>query len=401
MPSGTAFPAGGDADGMPLRTPPLRDRHAERGAKFTEFGGWDMPVEFDSIRTEHTAVREAAGLFDVSHMGEIIVSGPDATALTDRLVTNDVAALDAGEACYAAITDTDGVMHDDTVVYRLPADEVDRATGEAPAYLFVPNAGHDEWAHSRWCDHRDEWGLDATVENVTDDWGMFALQGPEALDHLAAQAATTPDPDRFEMVGCRVAGVDCLVARTGYTGEDGVELLVPWADAGTVWTAFAGAVTDDDEGTDGAAAAGVQPCGLGARDTLRIEAGFLLSGQDFDPENEPRTPYEAGIGFAVDLDREFVGRDALAAVEAEGVDERFVGFRLVERGVPRHGYDITNTDGKVIGTVTSGTMSPTLDEPVGVGYVPVDCADPGTTVRVVVRGQQKKARVQPLPFLEE
>jgi aminomethyltransferase len=395
MPSGTDFPAGGDPDGMPLRTPPLRDRHASRGAKFTEFGGWDMPVEFDSITTEHTAVREAAGLFDVSHMGEIIVSGPDATALTDRLVTNDVATLDAGEARYAAIADTDGVMHDDTVVYRLPADELDRATGDAPAYLFVPNAGHDEWAHARWCDHRDEWGLEATVENATDEWAMFALQGPAALDHLAARTAATPDLARFEMAGRRVAGVDCLVARTGYTGEDGAELLVPWADAETVWTALTGPATGDDPDV------GVQPCGLGARDTLRIEAGFLLSGQDFDPADEPRNPYETGIGFAVDLEREFVGRDALAAVEAEGVDERFVGFRLVERGVPRHGYDITNTDGKVIGTVTSGTMSPTLDEPVGMGYVPVDYADPGTTVRVVIRGQQKKARVQPLPFLEE
>jgi aminomethyltransferase len=392
---------------MPLRTPPLRELHADRGATFTEFGGWDMPVEFDSIRTEHAAVRESAGLFDVSHMGEILVSGPDATTLTDRLVTNDVAALDAGEAVYAAITDEDGVMHDDTVVYRLPADETDRAAAAAPAYLFVPNAGHDEWAHGRWCDSRDEWGLDATVENVTNDWAMFALQGPAALDHLAAATDATPDPGRFEIVGATVAGVECLVARTGYTGEDGVELLVPWAEAGTVWTAFTGpvAAADDTEGEEPAdRSAGddrVQPCGLGARDTLRIEAGFLLSGQDFHPEDEPRNPYEAGIGFVVKPDTEFVGRDALKGAEAEGVGEQFVGIRLVERGVPRNGYDITNTDGKVIGSVTSGTMSPTLDEPVGMGYVPAEYADPGTTVRVVVRGQQKKARVRTLPFLDE
>jgi len=392
---------------MPLRTPPLRELHADRGATFTEFGGWDMPVEFDSIRTEHAAVRESAGLFDVSHMGEILVSGPDATTLTDRLVTNDVAALDAGEAVYAAITDEDGVMHDDTVVYRLPADETDRAAAAAPAYLFVPNAGHDEWAHGRWCDSRDEWGLDATVENVTNDWAMFALQGPAALDHLTAATDATPDPGRFEIVGATVAGVECLVARTGYTGEDGVELLVPWAEAGTVWTAFTGpvAAADDTEGeepADGSAGDDrVQPCGLGARDTLRIEAGFLLSGQDFHPEDEPRNPYEAGIGFVVKPDTEFVGRDALEGAEAEGVGEQFVGIRLVERGVPRNGYDITNTDGKVIGSVTSGTMSPTLDEPVGMGYVPAEYADPGTTVRVVVRGQQKKARVRTLPFLDE
>jgi aminomethyltransferase len=389
---------------MPLRTPPLRSLHADRGAKFTEFGGWDMPVEFDSIRTEHDAVRESAGLFDVSHMGEILVSGPDATALTDRLVTNDVAALDAGEAVYAAITDAEGVMHDDTVVYRLPEGETHRAAGEAPAYLFVPNAGHDEWAHSRWCDHRDEWGLEATVENVTDDWAMFALQGPDAEAHLRdAAAGDSPGLGRFEMAGDAVAGVDCLVARTGYTGEDGFELLVPWTEAETVWAALAdsGSEGDDGEAADGDTDVGVQPCGLGARDTLRIEAGFLLAGQDFDPEDEPRNPYEAGIGFVVKLGSEFVGRDALEQVEAEGVDETFVGFRLVERGVPRNGYDITNTDGKVIGTVTSGTMSPTLDEPVGMGYVPVDYADPGTTVRVVVRGQQKKTRVQTLPFLDE
>ncbi|WP_254829836.1 glycine cleavage system aminomethyltransferase GcvT [Haloglomus salinum] len=391
---------------MPLRTPPLRDLHADRGAKFTEFGGWDMPVEFGSIRTEHEAVREAAGLFDVSHMGEIVVSGPDATALTDRLVTNDVAALDPGEAVYAAITDAEGIMHDDTVVYRLPDDETHRAAGEPPAYLFVPNAGHDEWAHGRWCDHRDEWGLDATVENVTDDWAMFALQGPDAEAHLRdAAGGDSPDLGRFEMAGDAVAGVDCLVARTGYTGEDGFELLVPWGEAETVWTALVGPIPDGDEdavpGDAAGADAGVQPCGLGARDTLRIEAGFLLAGQDFHPENEPRNPYEAGIGFVVKPDSTFVGRDALEQVDAEGVDETFVGFRLVERGVPRNGYDITNTDGKVIGTVTSGTMSPSLDEPVGMGYVPVDYADPGTTVRVVVRGQQKKARVQTLPFLDD
>ncbi|MFB6207163.1 MAG: glycine cleavage system aminomethyltransferase GcvT [Haloglomus sp.] len=413
---------------MPLRTPPLRELHADRGAKFTEFGGWDMPVEFGSIRTEHTAVREAAGIFDVSHMGEILVSGPDATALTDRLVTNDVAALDAGEAVYAAITDEQGVMHDDTIVYRLPDGETDRAAAEAPAYLFVPNAGHDEWAHGRWCDRRDEWGMDATVENATDDWAMFALQGPEAESRLREVAdGASPGLGWFEMAGDEVAGVDCLVARTGYTGEDGFELLVPWGDAETVWTAFTGPIQageepserDGEGGSEGggeevesdagdaaadevdAAIAGVQPCGLGARDTLRIEAGLLLAGQDFDPEDEPRNPYEAGIGFAVKLDAEFVGRDALEQVEAEGIDETFVGFRLIERGVPRNGYDITNTDGKVIGTVTSGTMSPTLEEPVGMGYVPVDYADPGTTVRIVVRGQQKRARVQTLPFLDD
>ena len=368
---------------MALRKPPLREIHADRGAKFTEFGGWDMPVEFGSIRTEHAAVREGAGLFDVSHMGEIEVRGPDATELMQRLTTNDATDLAPGEGQYAAITDERGVMLDDTVVYRLPESGSEAESDGSREYLFVPNAGHDQEAHERWTGRRDEWGLDCVVENATEGYAMFALQGPDAADLLAA-AADDGDAvraiDRFDIAPAAVAGVELLAARTGYTGEDGFELLVPWDDAEAVWSAF-----------------DCQPCGLGARDTLRIEQGFLLSGQDFDPENDPRTPFEAGIGFAVDLDTEFVGRDALA--DATDPDERFVGLELTERGVPRHGYDIVNDEGLVIGAVTSGTMSPTLEKPIGLGYVPREYDDPGTSVRIVVRGQRKDARVTETPFL--
>jgi aminomethyltransferase len=362
---------------MARRKPPLRERHADRGAKFTEFGGWDMPVEFDSIRDEHAAVREAVGIFDVSHMGEIVVTGPDAEALMQRLTTNDVTRLSPGQSQYSMITDESGVVLDDTVVY-------DRPDGDG--YLFVPNAGHDEEMYDRWTAHRDEWGLDATVENVTDEYAMFAVQGPDASDHVLDAVTDGTDPaalSRFEATDAAVAGVDCLLARTGYTGEDGYELVVPWDDAGTVWDAFDG----------------VRPCGLGARDTLRIEMGYLLSGQDFDPEEEPRTPYEAGVGFTVALDTDFVGRDALAAQEDAGVDERFAGLTLLERGVPRHGYDVTH-DGDVVGHVTSGTMSPTLGEPVALTYLPTDLADPGTDVGVVVRGTEKHAVVTALPFID-
>jgi aminomethyltransferase len=362
---------------MALREPPLRERHAERGAKFTEFGGWDMPVEFDSIREEHAAVRESAGIFDVSHMGEIEVAGPDATALMQRLTTNDVTALEAGDSQYAAITDEAGIIVDDTVVYRLPTDD--------PSYLFVPNAGHDEQIHDWWLDHRDEWGLDATVRNVTAEYAMFAVQGPDAPDLVADRTdAPIRKLSKFEAQYADVAGVECWVARTGYTGEDGYELLVPSGETETVWDAF-----------------DCQPCGLGARDTLRTEMGYLLSGQDFDRESNPRTPYEAGIGFAVKLDTEFLGRDALEAVDAEGVDEKFVGLKLLDRGVPRSGYDVTDGDDHVVGTVTSGTMSPTLNEPIALAYLPTDYADPGTRVRVAVRGQQKRATVVTPPFLED
>ena len=366
---------------MALRKPPLREVHAERGAKFTEFGGWDMPVEFDSIRAEHEAVREAAGIFDVSHMGQIEVIGPDSETLMQRLTSNEVSALDPGEAQYGVITDDDGTILDDTVTYCLP-------DAHPADYLFVPNAGHDKGMHGRWTDYRDAYALDAVVENATDDTAMFAVQGPDAIgvavDALGGQVR---DLSRFEVGIATLDEVECLVARTGYTGEDGVEVVCPARAAEQVHETFVDA--------------GVEPCGLGARDTLRIEAGFLLSGEDFDPEENPRNPYEAGIGWTVKLDTEFVGRDALERVEAEGVHEKFVGFKLLDRGVPRHGYDIADTDGTTIGEVTSGTMSPTLDEPVGVGYVPVEHAEPGTNVRVVVRGQQKRARIQTLPFPDQ
>ncbi|MDQ2051926.1 glycine cleavage system aminomethyltransferase GcvT [Natronolimnohabitans sp. A-GB9] len=362
---------------MPLQTPPLRGIHDERGAKFTEFGGWDMPVEFDSIQTEHAAVREDVGIFDVSHMGQLHVTGPDATELMQRLTSNDVTRLEVGDSQYAAITDEEGVIIDDTIVYRLP-DEDDET------YLFVPNAGTDESTHERWVDYRNEWDLEATVDNRTDEYAMFAVQGPNAVEPVEA---VTDEPlaelERFAARYATIDDVECWVARTGYTGEDGFELIVPWSAAKQIWSLF-----------------DCQPCGLGARDTLRIEAGLLLAGQDFDYESDPRTPYEAGIGFAVDLDTEFVGRDTLAEIDREGVEEKLVGFQLIDRGVPRHGYDITNTDGRVIGTVTSGTMSPSLEQPIGLGYVPVEYAEPGTTLQVVVRGRSKKARVEPLPFID-
>ena len=393
---------------MTDRFPPLHEAHDARGAKFTDFGGWQMPVEFDSIREEHAAVRESLGVFDVSHMGEIEVAGPDATELMDRLTTNDVSALDPGDSQYAAITDEDGVMLDDTVVYRLPdgtaageaaASLADRTGGDGvdlgapdgdPAYLFVPNAGHETDTRERWVDHRDEWGLDATVADVTDDWAMLAVQGPDAADALDEETPTdrVVGLSKFGATVAHVAGVESWVARTGYTGEDGFEVMCPADAVEPVWDAFVDAPRE------------AQPCGLGARDTLRTEMGYLLSGQDFDPESEPRTPYEAEIGFVVDLDTEFVGRDALAAQKEDGVTERFVGVRLTERGVPRGGYAVTDGDLTRVGKLTSGTMSPTLDQPIGLGYLHESYAEAGAEVSVVVRGDEKRAEVVIPPFLD-
>ncbi len=359
---------------MSLRRSPLNEHHDERDARFTDFGGWDMPVSFDSIRTEHAAVRERAGKFDVSHMGEIEVEGPDAAELMSRLTTNDPTALDIGEGQYAAVTDEEGAMLDDTVLYRRGEDR----------FLFVPNAGHDEETTDRWRSHRDAWGLDATVDNVTRERAMIAVQGPDAVELVAeASGDGITGLKRFETAETAVADVDVFISRTGYTGEDGVEIIVSRENAGAVWSAF-----------------GCQPCGLGARDTLRLEAGFLLSGQDFHPEENPRTPYEAGVGFAVDLDTEFVGRDAIARVPEMGVRERIIGIELTERGVPRHGYPIETPGGETVGTVTSGTMSPTLETPIAMGYVPVEHTEPGTDLRVVVRGEPKGARVRKTPFIK-
>jgi aminomethyltransferase len=248
----------------------------------------------------------------------------------------------------------------------------------------VPNAGHDAEMYDRWIEGRDAWELDATVRNATEEWAMVAVQGPDAVDLAAAATdGATREVDRFEAAFVDVAGVRAFASRTGYTGEDGFEFLCPWDEAEAVWSAF-----------------DCQPCGLGARDTLRLEMGFLLSGQDFDPEDEPRTPYEAGVGWTVDLDTEFVGRDALERAEREGVDERLRGVRLLERGVPRHGYEVVDADGGHLGHVTSGTMSPTLGEPIGLGYLSTERAPPGTRVRVVVRGEPKQANVVTPPFID-
>ncbi len=355
---------------MTLRSPPI-----EHETKATDFGGWEMPVEFDSIRAEHEAVRERVGKFDVSHMGQITVSGSDAQRLMQRLTTNDVTALDPGEAQYAGITDEDGILLDDTVVYHLPESE-----GE---YLFIPNAGHDEQMLDRWNRYREEWGLDATVTNRTTEYGMIAVQGPDAPNLLGDQTDVSLNKlGNFEVRTGMVAGADCLIARTGYTGEKGFEVLCPWDTTQQVWDAL-----------------DCQPCGLGARDTLRLEMGFLLSGEEFHPEENPRNPYEAGIGFVVKLDTEFVGRDALEGVEAEGPEEKLVGIILRDRGIPRSGYTITSPDGEELGTITSGTMSPTLGEPIGLAYLPVEYVGDKHPVRVVIRDEPKKAHTRTTPFL--
>ncbi|UHH23995.1 glycine cleavage system aminomethyltransferase GcvT [Halobacterium noricense] len=360
---------------MSIRRPPLHEKHLQSGADFTDFGGWDMPVSFDSITAEHAAVRNSAGIFDVSHMGEVTVGGPDATDLMNRLTTNDVTELDPGDAQYACILAADGTIIDDTVVYFQPGGD---------EYLFVPNAGNDEMMTDRWIDHAAAHDLDATVSNRTAALGMFAVQGPNAVENVQAAAADPlEDMAPFSARETTIDGADCLAARTGYTGEDGFELIFDADDSETVWDAFDG----------------VQSCGLGARDTLRLEAGLLLSGQDFHPDDEPRTPYEARLSFVVDSSKPvFVGQESLR--DADHPNELLVGLELDERAVPRHGYPILR-DGEQVGHVTSGTMSPTLEVPIALGYVDAAHVDEGTSLGVEVRNQTVAATVANHRFLQE
>ncbi len=355
---------------MTGRRTPLYARNAERGAKFTDFGGWEMPVQFDSIQAEHRAVRGSVGLFDVSHMSEIELGGADAIELAQRLTTADVGELTVGQSQYTLLPDREGTIIDDAILYRL----------EEERYLLVANAGNDQDLTDHFETHRDEVGLSATVENRTDAWGMLAIQGP------AAPSAIPAAVDAIERLGIErlsLAGVECWCARTGYTGEDGFEILVPWENTPAVEAAVEG-----------------DPCGLGARDTLRLEMGYVLAGNEFDRETNRRTPFEAGLGFAVDLDTDPPGLGREALVEAKEPGERLVGLVLTERGIPRSGYPVVSAAGDRIGEVTSGTMSPTLEQGIGLAYVASEYAEPGTAVDIEVRGAARKARIEDPPFVE-
>ncbi|WP_121743451.1 glycine cleavage system aminomethyltransferase GcvT [Natronorubrum halophilum] len=360
---------------MSSHKPPLYQIHHAAGADFTDFGGWKMPVSFDSIRTEHAAVRESVGVFDVSHMSEVSVRGPDATELMNVLTTNDVRALEPGDAQYSCVLDDRGVILDDIVVYRDP---------DQDGYLFVPNAGHGGQLTDRWITRAAERGLTVSVEDVSTEFGLLAVQGPDAVETVESVSSDSiANLSRFTTTRTEIAGSNCLVARTGYTGEDGFEIFVPSNDSASVWNAFDG----------------VQPCGLGARDTLRLEAGLLLSGQDFDPNAEPRTPLEAGLGFVVDFSKpDFIGREPLCDLETEGPDETLVGLRIEGRAIARHGYSL-HADGDRVGRVTSGTMSPTLEVPIALGYVDAAYADEGTELAVNVRDRDVDATVVGSRFL--
>jgi aminomethyltransferase len=357
---------------MPLRRTPLYDAHAALGARFVEFGGWEMPVQYRGILEEHHAVRTAAGLFDVSHMGEVEVSGPAALATSQRLTVNDASRLHDGQCQYSLLCLPTGGVVDDVMVHRLGPER----------YLFCVNASNADkdfaWMH----EHRG----DATVTNRSDDFAQLALQGPRATAILAKTTGLPLDRiARFAFREGSVAGQTALVAHTGYTGSDGWEIYCAPADARAIWDALVAAGEPD----------GLLPCGLGARDTLRLEAALPLYGHELTADT---TPLEAGLGWAVRLDKgDFIGAEALRAQKAHGLTRRLIGFEVTGAGIARQGYAILN-DGDRVGEVTSGTKSPTLGKPIGLGYVAAACAGVGKSIAIDIRGRGIPAIIVVLPF---
>ncbi|MDX1495685.1 MAG: glycine cleavage system aminomethyltransferase GcvT [Longimicrobiales bacterium] len=356
---------------------PLHDEHVERGGKMVPFAGFSMPVQYPTgITAEHTAVREACGLFDVSHMGEFVLRGPQALDLVQKISVNDASTMDVGQAQYSAMCLESGGVIDDLIIYRFP----DR-------YMLVVNASNIEKDWS-WVTRHSE-GFEVEIADASDDTALLALQGPKARKVLRPLASLDVDDVKYyRFAEGEVAGVPAIISGTGYTGEDGFELYVPAEGAAELWRSL----------LEAGAEAGLLPAGLGARDSLRLEVGYALYGNDLDEEH---TTLESGLGWITKLDKgDFIGREVLAAQKEAGVERRLVGLRLTDRGFPRPGYDILSGD-DVVGRVTSGTVSPTLGYGIALGYVPTALSKAGTELHVDARGRAVSAEVQRPPFYTE
>jgi aminomethyltransferase len=356
--------------GGTLKKTPLNQLHRELGGKLVDFGGWELPVQYSGILEEHQAVRQRAGVFDVSHMGEMTVRGPAALELLQKTTCNDVSKLDAGRAGYnGMLYPTAGFVDDLWIGCRGSED-----------YLLVVNASNS--------DKDFEWladcakGMEVEVANVSNDYALLALQGPQSQAVL--QKLTDLDLSQlkyYRFVPAAVSGVKAIISRSGYTGEDGFEIFLPPDEGVRIMRTLL--------------EAGVQPCGLGARDTLRLEARMALYGNDIDHST---TPFEADLGWIVKLEKgDFMGREVLQREKAEGPRRKLIGFEMVDRGIARHGYPVVDGS-EEIGVVTSGTHSPTLKKAIGLAYLPLDKSAQGSEFTVLIRGKETRARVIPTPF---
>ncbi len=358
-----------------LRRTPLYDVHRALGARMVPFAGWEMPVQYASIIDEHRTVRTAVGLFDLSHMGELLISGPDALAFLGHCVISDPSSLAPGQAQYSMLCARDGGVIDDLIIYRIHE-----------GYLVVCNAANREAVVAHLRGLLAPGGFKATLEDRSDATGLVAPQGPRAAELL--KTLTQADIDGlgyYHATPGVVAGIECLIARTGYTGEDGFELFCLASQTEALWEA----VRVAGEGF------GLKPCGLGSRDTLRLEAGMPLYGNELDRDHNP---YEANMGWAVKLEKgEFVGRAALSRIRERGAKRRLVGLVMRENAVARHGYEVRVADYGT-GVVTSGTASPTLNEKIAMAYLPAQAATVGGEVEVLVRDRRYRAEQVKLPF---
>jgi aminomethyltransferase len=358
-----------------LRKTPLHARHLASKARMVPYSGWEMPVEYSGITNEHLAVRTRAGLFDVSHMGEIEIAGKDALAAVQRISSNDAGRLSVGQAHYAGLLTPGGTFVDDMLVYRM-----------APShFLLVVNAGNVAKDHA-WISEQIKVAGDAAVIDSSSRYALIAIQGPAAREVLQTLTAVDLAQIRYYWFSYgEVAGARVTISHTGYTGEDGFEIFVPPNMADRVWQAI----------IESGRQADVIPCGLGARDTLRLEAAMRLYGNDID---ETTTVLEADLGWTIGWKKpDFIGREVLAQQKAAGVTRKLVGFELLERGIARHGYAVVQ-GGRQVGTVTSGTQTPFLKKAIGMAYVPTELSRPGSEIEIDVRGRTSKARVVPLPF---
>jgi aminomethyltransferase len=359
-----------------MKSTALKEKHLELGAKMVAFAGYEMPLQYAGLLPEHHAVRQKAGIFDVSHMGEFFISGPQAFDLLQFATSNDVSKLSPGKIQYSCLPNDQGGIVDDLLVYQMDENR----------YMLVVNASNIEKDWERLKALNEDFG--AEMENRSDSISLLAVQGPKAIDVL--QGLTETDLSQIPYYTFKIgslAGIsDVIISNTGYTGAGGFELYISNEDAPTLWDAILEAGSN----------VGLIPAGLGARDTLRMEMGFCLYGNDID---DGTSPLEAGLGWITKLDTNFVNSTHLKEQKAAGLQKKLVGFRMLDRGIPRHGYPIQNSSGEPIGEVRSGTQSPTLEKAIGMGYVSLINSNPGTRIWIEVRGKALEAEVVKLPFI--
>ncbi|GAB2675276.1 glycine cleavage system aminomethyltransferase GcvT [Flavihumibacter cheonanensis] len=360
-----------------MKNTPFTAKHQALGAKMAPFAGYNMPISYTGINDEHAAVRTNAGVFDVSHMGEFILKGAGAVDLIQRVTTNDVSKLTKGKAQYSALTNEEGGIVDDLIIYCVEENQV---------YMLVVNASNIEkdW---EWISRFNTGGVE--MHNISDKTCLLAIQGPNATKIL--QPLTEMDIlnlKYYTFVKGPFAGVDnVLISATGYTGSGGVEIYFEDKDgaADKIWDAI----------FEAGKAAGIKPIGLGARDTLRLEMGYCLYGNDID---DSTSPLEAGLGWITKFSKDFTARNILEEQKAAGVQRKLVGFEMIDKGIPRHDYQIADAEGNIIGKVTSGTQSPSLQKAIGLGYVTIGYAQPDSEIYILVRDKKLKAKVTKLPF---